>query len=283
MASSKAATTTKPAEPAAAAPGPIVKSNGVISRVAARFNVDPTKMLTTLKQTAFRSKDRDGKWIEVTDEQMMALLVIADEYSLNPWLKEIYAFPDKSGGIVPVIGVDGWIRMINTHPQFAAMELRLPEDLADDVIPNWMECVIWRKDREKPTIVREYYAEVKRSTDPWRDMPRRMLRHKTIIQCGRVAFGFSGVFDPDEAERIREAVDVTPRAQGRPETQAPVAKQPDVPAIANNDQLKLIRAQVEQKGITENDLCEKFDLGKLEDLKFDQVQPALDWIREVAG
>jgi hypothetical protein len=32
-----------------------------------------------------------------------------------------------------------------------------------------------------------------------------MLRHKAMIQCARMAFGFGGIFDQDEAERIVEA------------------------------------------------------------------------------
>jgi hypothetical protein len=31
-----------------------------------------------------------------------------------------------------------------------------------------------------------------------------MLRHKTLIQCARLAFGFAGIFDQDEAERVIE-------------------------------------------------------------------------------
>jgi hypothetical protein len=31
----------------------------------------------------------------VTDEQMMALLIVADQYGLNPFTKEIYGYPDK--------------------------------------------------------------------------------------------------------------------------------------------------------------------------------------------
>ncbi|EBR4477838.1 phage recombination protein Bet, partial [Salmonella enterica] len=34
--------------------------------------------------------------------------------------------------------------------------------------------------------------------------PTRMLRHKTLIQCARLAFGFAGIFDQDEAERVIE-------------------------------------------------------------------------------
>ena len=31
-----------------------------------------------------------------------------------------------------------------------------------------------------------------------------MLRHKAMIQCARLAFGFVGIYDQDEAERITE-------------------------------------------------------------------------------
>ncbi|OPB31163.1 hypothetical protein [Bartonella sp. AR 15-3] len=31
-----------------------------------------------------------------------------------------------------------------------------------------------------------------------------MLRHKAVIQCARYAFGFSGIYDEDEAERINQ-------------------------------------------------------------------------------
>jgi len=56
-----------------------------------------------------------GLWGEVTNEQMLALLVVADQYRLNPFLNELYAFPDKKGGITPIVGVDGWSRIINDH------------------------------------------------------------------------------------------------------------------------------------------------------------------------
>jgi hypothetical protein len=36
-------------------------------------------------------------------------------------------------------------------------------------------------------------------------MPKRMLRHKALIQAARIAFGFSGIYDEDEATRIKDA------------------------------------------------------------------------------
>lgn len=176
----------------------------LMAKFASRYSVEPSKMMSTLKNTAFKQKDG-----EVSNEQLMALLVVADQYGLNPFTKEIYAFPDK-GGIVPVVGVDGWLRIINSHAQFDGLEfLDGPADKFGQ--PEWIECTIYRKDRSHPTRTREYMSECKRGTQPWQSHPRRMLRHKSTIQCARLAFGFAGIYDLDEAERIAER-DITPVA-----------------------------------------------------------------------
>jgi phage recombination protein Bet len=166
---------------------PAHTARSVLTSMAARYSTDAGKLLETLKNTAFKA---------ATNEQLMALCIVADQYRLNPFTKEIYAFPDKSGGIVPVVGIDGWLRIINDHPQYDGMEVE-----GDDA-----ECTvtIHRKDRAHPTRCTEYMSECRRKTAPWDSHPARMLRHKTIIQCARMAFGFA-LKDPDEAERIMEA------------------------------------------------------------------------------
>jgi phage recombination protein Bet len=173
----------------------------LLSKIANRYSVDPQKMLGTLKATAFKG--------DVSNEQMMALLVVADQYGLNPFTKEIYAFPDRQQGIVPVVGVDGWARIINSHPQFDGMTFLNTED--------GCVCKIYRKDRAHPTEVIEYLSECKRETGPWKSHPRRMLRHKAMIQCARIAFGFVGIYDQDEAEHIVER-DITPHDDPLPIT-----------------------------------------------------------------
>jgi hypothetical protein len=101
------------------------------------------------------------------------------------------------------------------------MELAYAPEGSDN---PWIECTIWRKDRGKPVTIREYLDECLRDTGPWKSHPRRMLRHKAIIQCARVAFGFGGAYDPDEGERIANAIDVTPDksvVSQKPKTEAP--------------------------------------------------------------
>lgn len=164
----------------------------LLARMADRFGVDADKMMATLRATAFTGN--------VSNEQMMALLIVAEQYGLNPWTKEIYAFPSK-GGIVPVVGVDGWSRIINSDPQFDGMDF----EEADD--GSWIKCTMYRKDRAHPISAKEWMVECKGNGGPWGTHPRRMLRHKAMIQCARIAFGFAGIYDQDEAERI---VNVTP-------------------------------------------------------------------------
>lgn len=176
---------------------PAPRQAGLIHKFAARFGVEPEKMMATLKATAFRG--------DVSNEQMMALLIVADQYGLNPWVKELYAFPDKNNGIVPVIGVDGWARIVNEQPQFDGVEfLDGPASEKHNGAPEWIECVLYRKDRAHPTRIRERLVECYRNTPPWNTHPARMLRHKAFMQCGRIAFSLSGIYDEDEAQRIIE-------------------------------------------------------------------------------
>lgn len=165
------------------------------NNLAKQFNIpESNELVSVLKNTAFKGP--------VSDAQMSALLIVANQYGLNPWTREIYAFPDKNNGIVPVVGVDGWSRIINTHPQFDGMDFKQDDESCT--------CVIYRKDRNHPISCTEYLSECKRGTGPWQSHPKRMLRHKALVQCARLAFGYTGIFDQDEAERIVE-IDVTPQ------------------------------------------------------------------------
>jgi len=142
----------------------------------------------------------------ISDAQEAAFYIVCNEYGLNPILKEIYAFPTGGGGIQPIVGVDGWSRMMNDHPAYDGLSFNDHVDDKGNVVS--ITCEIYRKDRTNPISATEYMAECKRNTDPWKQWPRRMLRHKAMIQAARYAFGFSGIMEPDEFDRMK---DITPR------------------------------------------------------------------------
>lgn len=166
-----------------------------LEAMAQRLKVSPQTLQNTLKSTVF-SACRNN-------EEFVALVVVANEYGLNPLLKEIYAFPAKGGGIVPMVSIDGWIRIMNEHPQFDGIEFDHIVDEKGNLVA--IEAVIYRKDRNHPIKVVEYLDENKRGTEPWKMMPSRMLRHRALIQGARIAFGFSGVVsEGDEIELVAQ-------------------------------------------------------------------------------
>ncbi len=172
-----------------------------LNLMGARLNVDPIKLMATLKATVFKN---------ATDDELLALVVVSNEYRLNPLTKEIYAFPAKGGGIVPVVSIDGWVSMVNHHQAMDGMEF---EEIYEEGKLTATTCKLWRKDRSRPIAVTEHLSECKRNTEPWK-MEHRMLRHKALMQCARYAFGFSGVTDEDEAAETHGMRNVTPARSG---------------------------------------------------------------------
>jgi phage recombination protein Bet len=177
----------------------------LIATMAAKFNMDPKAFEQTVRATVMPSQH--------TNEQFAALMMVAKEYDLNPLTKEIYAFPAKGGGIVPVVSIDGWLNLVNSHPACDGFDIEFHDD--DKGQPISCTCRMYRKDRSRPVTVTEYLSECIRNTDPWK-MKHRMLRHKAVIQAARYAFGFSGIYDEDEGAKIAEMRDVTPPAPPKP-------------------------------------------------------------------
>ena len=186
-----------------------------LEAMAARLQVSASTLQNTLKSTVFSACR--------TNEEFVALVVVSNIYGLNPMLKEIYAFPAKGQGIVPMVSVDGWIRIMNEHPGFDGIEFDYHVDDKGKV--EAIESIIYRKDRAHPIKVIEYLDECKRNTDPWTKSPRRMLRHRALMQGARVAFGFSGIaIEGEEAEFVDG---------GMIQNEAPVQALPSAQSLAD--------------------------------------------------
>ena len=172
-----------------------------LALLAERVSVAPAELQQTLMNTAFKG---------ATEAEFVALIAVANKYDLDPFVREIYAFPKKGGGIVPLVPIDGWLKIIKRHPDYAGMDVRWADEMVKPgnsarQCPEWVEVTIHHKSTpDHPTVHREWIDEMYRDTGPWNTTTKRMLEWKGIIQTGRVAFGLSGIFDQDEAERIVE-------------------------------------------------------------------------------
>lgn len=220
----------------------------LIATMATKYQMDPDQFAKTVRATVMPERH--------TNEQFAALMLVANEYDLNPVVKEIYAFPAKGGGIVPIVSIDGWVNLVNSHPACDGFEFEFEhtED-AKELIS--CTCRMYRKDRGRPVTVTEYLAECVRPTEPWK-MKHRMLRHKAMIQAARYAFGFSGIYDEDEGSKIAEMRDITPAERPAP----PKPPAPPAPPTA-----KTIEAAPTEE-IEEKPTESEFDLGSfLEELE----------------
>lgn len=202
--------TTIAAQEAVASPS-MTAENSVVIRMAKAYGIREGNLLKSLKSIIFHDP-------KVSDDEAQAFLLVADKYGLDPWTRQIYPALTKQGAILPVVGVDGWCAIINNHPQADGLMVkagakRLMKEIlhrnGDDPwlnmeVPEEITVEIYRKDRKFPVVVSESMVECFRATEPWKTHPARMLRHKAIIQAARIAFGFTGIYDPDEAEGIQE-------------------------------------------------------------------------------
>lgn len=172
------------------------RERSLVATMAAQYGMGTKDFYDTLLKTAMPSAS-------ASKEQVAAFLMVAQKYQLNPFAREIYAFPGKAGGIQPIVGIDGWMTLANRQPQFDGITFVDHTNDTGKLIS--ITAQVHRKDRQHPVEVTEYMSECARSTDPWKQWPARMLRHKATIQAIRYAFGFSGIMDPDDAERMQDS------------------------------------------------------------------------------
>lgn len=206
--------------------------NDILGRSVLRSGLSYDSFVKVLIESAF---SRLNFW---TQADLERLLVLAERLGLDPLGNEIYAVQTqtddaKKSRIIFAVGVDGWSKIINGHPQFDGMRF-IESSPGDDELPQYFECTIFRKDRKIATSVREYLYEVHTNQGAWLTHPRRMLRHKAMIQCARICFGLSGVYDPDEAQRIAQSV--AGKNHQSLDSTMPLAKQENDKVIEKNSE-----------------------------------------------
>jgi len=168
-----------------------------LANMANRLQADPVQLLATIKAVIMPTS-KDGK--TASDAEIQSFCIVADQYGLNPFTRAIHAFSDPRKGIVPIVGIDGWTKIVNARADYDGCEFDELE--GHDGKPVSTTCRMHVKGRGHPVSVTERFAECYRNTPPWNQMPTRMLRHKAFMQAARYAFSLSGIYDDDEARDI---------------------------------------------------------------------------------
>ena len=187
-------------------------SNAMIE-LARNTGATVEEMTEVIKGMIVSGKGQHGA--VATNAEIMVVSSVCAKFGLNPLIREAHAF--VSGGKLQVmIGLDGWLKLANRHPEFDGYEQFDNFDEKGELVS--VTTKIYVKNRRFPTPHTEYLKEAFVPTSPaWKKFPCRMLAGKSLGQCVRKAFGVSEVLDDDEASRIaanspREK-DITPAAK----------------------------------------------------------------------
>lgn len=237
--------------------------------MASKFSMDGENFFKTFKATVFKSLKR-----QVTNEEVAMMMLVCRQYELNPFVGQVFAFPAKNGAIVPVVGVDGFVTIAERNKDYDGFEMEWSENVIQidkdaKPCPDWCEIKIYRKNQSHPTVVREYLDEVYVSIankggfiGPWQTHPKRMLRHKTIVQGNRVAFAITGIYDEDEAHRIDASVtEIKTKPSFVP---AEEIKAIDAPAVVETDTKP--KEEPPKQKVDPKDLCTQKQAMEIADL-----------------
>jgi phage recombination protein Bet len=120
------------------------------------------EMLNTLRNTVAPG---------LTDPEFMLFAEMCRATGLNPATKEIWAI--KAGGRLQLMtGINGFLKIANSHPQFDGMEVTFEWDGKALVSAT---AKVYRKDRRFPSIATAYMAEYGKQSPIWKTMPSIML------------------------------------------------------------------------------------------------------------
>jgi phage recombination protein Bet len=120
------------------------------------------EMLQTLRNTVAPG---------LTEPEFMLFVEMCRATGLNPATKEIWAI--KAGGRLQLMtGINGFLRIANSHPEFDGMEVAFEWDGK-----TLVSCTVkvHRKDRKYPSVATAYMTEYAKQTPIWRTMPTVML------------------------------------------------------------------------------------------------------------
>lgn len=107
----------------------------------------------------------------LTEPEFMLFAEMCRATGLNPATKEIWAIK-ANGRLQLMTGINGFLRIANSHLQFDGMEVSFDWDGKQLV-----SCTVkvHRKDRKFPSVATAYWSEYSKKTPVWAQMPTVML------------------------------------------------------------------------------------------------------------
>lgn len=133
----------------------------------------------------------------LTDPEFELFIELCRATGLNPITREVWAIK-TAGRLQMMAGLNGFLKIANSHPQFDGMEVDIKTD--DKGHPVSATAKVYRKDRKYPSSCTVLINEFRQHSPIWTKMPSVMLAKVAKSHAIREAFSLelAGLYTPEE-------------------------------------------------------------------------------------
>ena len=196
--------TTQPAPLDAAVAATPDRRQSITVATAAFLGVDPQKVCDLLRQVWTTTKGQPA----LTNAELLTGMALVSRYELDPFSREIYVTRDKKGRLMTILGIDGWIRVLDRTEHYDGFKQVLDRGPGDTLVS--VETFIYSKTREHPAHYMAFMADyLKLGGFMAGQIPGHMLRIFSLRHAARLFVPLGGVVTPEEAQWMGATVDDT--------------------------------------------------------------------------
>ena len=173
-----------------------VNRQSILQTSAAFLGVDPKHVYNVLRGIWGTTKGQPA----LTDAEIWRGLALISRYELDPFAREIYVTRDKQGRLMIILGIDGWIRVLNRTDHYDGFEQELEEQ--DGRILS-VTTSIYSTKRSHATSYKAFASEyVKLGGFMAEKIPGHMLRLFSLRHAARLFTPLGGCVTEEEARWI---------------------------------------------------------------------------------
>ena len=167
--------------------------------LASRFLVTPEQLYKVIARNVITVGRNEAP---PTPEEIFLTMTVANQYNLNPFVRELHCFRHR-GKLQVMVGADGWIAIAQRHPNFKGVEYEYPDpekmvNFKGKKAFPWIKATCHIEGRV-PTVIYAFLDEWGHASDNWADHPNHRLRLKAYTMAVREALGISLLDDTDKA------------------------------------------------------------------------------------
>lgn len=175
------------------------KRSTVTAKAAAVLGVDPSQLIELLRNVWKTSKGQPP----LTPQEMFQGISMIARFELDPIAREVYV-TRTSSGLATIIGIDGWMKILDRTDHYDGFEMSLHEDANREV--DYVDCTIYSKKRSKPTTYRAYAKEYAAIGGFMRQkLPLHMLRIFALRHAARLFTPLGGTIMTEEEARYMQS------------------------------------------------------------------------------